>query len=252
MENLYEKDTWINPNIFYKFNTEIIEYDIKSAGMNIARAYNLISEKEYNKLKSMDKSKRNKELGLKQRDDYNFTSNLKKAFADTRKAFFEDNNLTEDDIISIKKDAIFVTKVCDNCIFKDYIEFREKNRYTSYIHLNRNIELYYNKDYLDVKGIGDKAILYHKDYMLSIINKFFNKMEVKDETDVIDYMRRFIDKYKRKELDVGYYRRFDGKSDFDVNLPDDIYIFNPEIHKDYIDISYNLQNVLIKLIKIPL
>jgi hypothetical protein len=134
----------------------------------------------------------------------------------------------------------------------DYIEFKEKNIYSSYIHLNRKVELYYNIDKLDVKGIGDEKLELHKDYMLSFIIKFIRKMENGDNIEVIDFTKRFIDKYKRKELDVGYYRRFDSLSDFDVNMPDDEFIFNPELHKEYINISYNLDAVLLRLIKIPL
>lgn len=252
MKNLWETETYINPNIFYLFNKEIIEYDIKSAGMNISRAFNLIDKNKYDKLKSMEKSKRVKELGLMQRNDPLFTNNLKQAFAETRKLFIESNNLDESNIVSIKKDAIFVTKRCDYTKFMDYIEFKEKNIYSSYIHLNRKVELYYNIDKLDVKGIGDEKLELHKDYMLSFIIKFIRKMENGDNIEVIDFTKRFIDKYKRKELDVGYYRRFDSLSDFDVNMPDDEFIFNPELHKEYINISYNLDAVLLRLIKIPL
>lgn len=252
MRELWENETYINPNIFYLFNTEIIEYDIKSAGMNISRAFNLIDEKFYDKLKSLPKDKRVKELGLKQRNDYEFTENLKKAFVNTRRLFIEANHLSEENIVSIKKDAFFVTKRCDETKFYDIIEFKEKNTYSSYIHLNRKIELYYNTDKLDVKGIGDEKLKLHEDYILDLLKKFFVKMESDDKIKVIDFMRRFIDKYKRKELESGYYRRFDGMSEFDVNMPESEYIFNPEIHKEYIDISYNLTQVLLKLIKIPL
>ncbi len=252
MKNLWELETYINPNIFYLFNKEIIEYDIKSAGMNISRAFNLIDKDKYEKLKSMDKSKRVKEIGLMQRRDPMFVKSLMNAFANTRKLFIESNNLEESDIVSIKKDAIFVTKRCDYTKFMDYIEFKEKNIYSSYIHLNRKIELYYNTDKLDIKGIGDNKIELHKDYLIPVLTKFIRKMESGDNIEAIDYIRRFIGKYKRKELDVGYYRRFDSLSEFDVNMPDDEFIFNPNIHKEYIDIMYNLTEVLLRLIKIPL
>ena len=77
-------------------------------------------------------------------------------------------------------------------------------------------------------------------------------MENEDPIHVIDYMRRLIDQYKRKELDIGYYRRFDAMSEYDfINIPEDGFIFNPELHKEYVNISYNLMEVLLKLIKIP-
>lgn len=252
MSNIYEKDTYINPNIFYTFNTDIMEYDIKRAGINIAREYNIIDNDTYNKLINMPKDDSNKALGRIQIDNADFINRLKLAFIDTRKRFFELNQLDDSDIISIKKDAIFITKPCAITNIGNFIEFRIKNTYTSYIRLDKNIELYYNSDHIDVKGINSNKLKLHENYMLDLFNKFFIKMETDTPEDVISYMRRFIDKYKRKELDSGYYRRFDSVSDFDVNLPEGEYIFNADIHKEYIDIQYNLNKVLIKLIKIPI
>lgn len=252
MEDLWTKETYFNPNIFYIFNTKIIEYDIRSAGMNIAKDFNLIDNKTYEKLASMNKEKRVKELGLIQRNDPAFVSDFKDAFATVRHMFIAANKLDNTNIISIKKDAIFVTKECDKLTFLNHIEFREKNTYSSYIRLNRKTELYYNSDKLDIKGISEQKQELHKDYMIHIINKFFVKMESEDPVHVIDYMRNIIDKYKRKELDPGYYRRFDAISDYDYqNIPEDGFIFNPDLHKEYINISYNLTEVLLKLIKIP-
>lgn len=252
MEDIWTKETYLNPNIFYVFNTKIIEYDIKSAGMNIAKDFNIIDDKTYKKLSSMSKDKRVKEMGLMQRNDPTFTRDLNEAFATVRHMFISANNLDTSDIISIKKDAMFVTKECDRCEFLEHIDFREKNSYSSYIRLNRKLELYYNNDKLDIKGISDENQELHKDYMIKVINRFFNKMESEDPIHVIDYMRRLIDQYKRKELDIGYYRRFDAISEYDfINIPEDGFIFNPELHKEYVNISYNLMEVLLKLIKIP-
>lgn len=252
MEDLWTQGTYLNPNIFYIFNTQIIEYDIRSAGMNIAKDFNLIDNKTYEKLTHMNKSDRVKKLGLMQRSDPSFTSKLNDAFADVRRMFIETNNLDNSNIISIKKDAMFVTKECDDTNFLDHIEFRPKNTYTSYVRLNRKLELYYNTDVIDIKGMSDENKELHKDYMIKTINKFFSKMESEDPIHVIDYLRRFIDQYKRKELDTGYYRKFDSRSDFDlIDIPGDSFIFSPDIHKKYIDIQYNLMEVLIKLIKIP-
>ena len=85
--------------------------------------------------------------------------------------------------------------------------------------------------------------------MLSFIKTFINKMETEDSTVVLGFMKRFIDRYKWRELDDGYYRTFDTRSVYELidgnqveNLEDEM-IFN---------INYNFYNLLLKLIKIPL
>ena len=66
-------------------------------------------------------------------------------------------------------------------------------------------------------------------------------METTSDTEVLEFLKRFIDKYKRKELEEGYYRRFDANSNFEI-MPD----------SEEINISYNFNHILLKLVQIPL
>lgn len=250
MDNIYEKDLYVNPNIFYIFNTKIIEYDMKDAGLSLSKDFKLLTKSQLNKLEKMEKKKRTIELGLIQQQDEVFKENLKQAFVHARKLFFEYNNLDKSDIVSIKKDAIFSLKKCNYEELGDYIRFRPKNEYTSYIRLNSKIELYYSPDKLDVKGISDSKLPLHEDYILSLIKNFFKRMECDDKAKVINYMRKIIDKYKAKELELGYYREFNNFSKYDLIDESDNIISPSDLSN--IDISYNFYNVLIKLIKIPL
>ena len=77
-------------------------------------------------------------------------------------------------------------------------------------------------------------------------------METEDNSTVIEFTRHFIDKYKNRELDVGYYRNFDNSSKFITYDKDIVYTECWDEFKDEIDISYNFYNILLKLIKIPL
>ena len=45
MAELWKNDTFINPNIVYTFNKEIIEYDLKEAGFSLTKEYNLLDKK---------------------------------------------------------------------------------------------------------------------------------------------------------------------------------------------------------------
>ena len=249
---LYNQDLFLNDNIFYLFNKSIYEYDMKNAGFNLTKAYKLLPVSKIEELGRMKKDRRTIEIGKIQRKDDSYKIKLIQAFKEARRMFFEMNELENSDIISIKKDAIFTTKKCNFQKFLEYIEFREKNYYTSYIRLNRKVELYYSERQMDIKGLGKDTIEYHKDYIIHFLHLYFKKMECDEKSNVLDFIRKFIDKYKRRELALGYYRRFDRDPYYQVLNDANKYYEYWEENKDEIDISYNFFEVLIKLAKIPL
>lgn len=250
---LWTHDSFINPNIPFVFNKEITEYDMKEAGFSLTKEFQLLDKDTIKKLEKYPKDQRKIRLGVIQREDEKYRENLKNAFKDARKVFFEINEIEDSDIISIKKDAILTMKRCKTTKLGEFIEFRPKHFYTSYIQLDKKLEFYYSPNELDVKGISDEMLDYHKEYMIKFIKQFFKKMETEEDVDVIEFTRRFIDKYKRRELEVGYYRSFDHNGYFIVPTePDKIYTDYWEDQKEDLDISYNFQNILLKLIRIPL
>lgn len=250
---LWQNDSFINENIPFLFNKEIIEYDMKDAGFSLTQEFSLLDEKSIEKLAKLKKDNRKVQMGKIERDNSEYRDAKKAAFKMARQMFFEANDLEVSDIISIKKDAIITTKRCEHQSFGKYILFRPKNFYSSYIHLGKRLEFYYSPNQLDVKGISDETLELHKDYMLKFIKLFFNKMETEDDVTVIEFMKRFITKYKRKELEVGYYRQFNHESNFILlNNDTDTFMDYWEESKDDLDISYNFHEILLKLIQIPL
>lgn len=250
---LYKKNHFTNQNIPYLFNTEITEYDMKDAGFSITREFQLLPDDVIKSLIPIAKEKRKKKLGLIQRDDASYREATKKGFERARKLFFEENDLDDSDIIAIKKDAIFTSKRCNKQQIGKYLLFREKNHYTSFIQLRKDFEIYYNPTQIDVKGISDDMIKYHDHYLLDFIRKFFEMMETEDEATVLRYLKRFSNKYKRRELEVGFYREFNAKSELiivgDYSLED---FENYDDIKEYLDIRYNYYEVLMKFIQILL
>lgn len=247
---LYERDTWVNENILSLFNKEIYEYDIRSAGINLVIKYKLLPDHIQKKLLAMEKDTRNTKIGLMERDDKEFAKKLSDAFKDIRKMFFESNGLTVNDIVSIKKDAIFVTRKCVFTIF-DNVEFRIKNTYTSYIRLKK-IEFYYSHEKMDIKGINKVELQYHTDYLIHFITTYFQKMEYGDKGEVLMFLNRFLMRYKKRELDVEYYKEFKPGGVFKLASEDKktVYTDFPEERKDELDIYYNLKNVVIPIILI--
>ena len=249
MDNLWEKDLYINDNIMYLFNTEIFEYDMKDAGFSLSKEFNLLDKDILDSLEDKDKEYRTKKLGIYQRDNKEYANSLKEAFRTARKLFFIDNELEKSDIISVKKDAIFTSKRCKKQQIGKYINFRPKNTYTSYIYFGKKLEVYYGYDKFDVKGISDTNKELHEKYMIDFISSFIHKMESEQSSSILGFLKRFIDSYKWRELEIGYYRPFNEKSLFELYDGTEVSSYDEVMD---LNINYNFYNILLQLIKIPL
>lgn len=249
-KQIWERHYYRNKDIDFFINNQITEYDIRSAGLSLAKEYKYLDNKTINKLENMSKDERNRMMGIIKIKDKQLVKNENKALVQARKEFIEMNNIYNDDIISIKKDAIFVSKSCYNLKYGE-VEFVPKNRYSSYIVLN-NIEFYYNKNKLDIKGISDEMIKLHDDYMLSFFKQYLQYIEMGKTNKLLDYIAGFVYKYKSRSLDIGYYREFNAlslyklmkKTTFGTEYM--IKYIDEETFKD-IDIGYNFFKYLIPL-----
>ena len=177
------KTTWMNPDIEYLFGDEIIEYDMTDAGFNLIRQYKLLPEKDIQMLLSKEKGfERHREIGLMQRDNKVFSDALTSKFAEMRAIFIGVNNIKDDNIISVKKDAIFTIGKCKRQKF-GFVEFIPKNLYTSYIRFPsiQNLEIYYSADgKMDIKGMGDSAVNRHRLYMMDFLKNVITMTEDAD------------------------------------------------------------------------
>ena len=214
------------------------------------KKYGLLDKQKINYLETLGKKQRQIQIGLYIRANKELGEKLNEKFEEVRRWFFESNNLSEEHILSIKKDAIITTKRCLVTQF-DNIEFVEKNFYTSYYNLN-NYEFYYNKNGVDVKGISDELLELHRDYMLDFLYNFFKMNEISSRKRVIELLKQFAYYYKARKLDIGYYRELNIQSLFRIREK----LFGQQIGvKDIgdvnqIDIGYNYMNYIVPLISI--
>ena len=213
----YKKTTWMNPNINYLFNDDIVEYDISDAGFNIIKQFHLLPPTDIRRLELMNKGlERHIAVGTMQRDDKVFSRALLDKFAEVRKTFIDANSITDNDIISVKKDAFFITKQPKETKF-GLIEFKPKNRYTSYIRfptISNDFEIYYNSidKIMDIKGMSEVSINKHRLYTVEILKQIINMIEDRNSA-VRRKIINFIDKYKADQLEDEYYLEFNNKSD---------------------------------------
>lgn len=248
MPCLYNKHNYLNKDIKYIISNEIIEYDIKSAGFNIMKYFKLLDEEKLQRLELLDKKQRQIQLGLYKKYDKTLGNKENERFKDIRKWFFEANNLTDDDILSIKKDAIITTKRCFNTQL-DNIEFVEKNIYTSYYYLDKK-EFYYNINTVDVKGISDEKLIPHKDYMLDFLYTLFKMNEITSRSRIINFIKEFSHYYKSKKLDINYYRELNEESLFrlTVNFYKSSIGSNTVADVSMLNIDYNFLHFIVPLI----
>lgn len=218
--NLWKKDLF-TIKLEYIINSNIYEYDIGFAGYNLAKYYGLLDKKTLEYLASINKSDAHIQIGRIQRDNESFAKDLSNAFRDMRRIFFIENNIDENSVVSIRKDAIFlINKQCTETTFKN-IEFVLKNRFTSF-HTFGKYEFYYRNrgNILAVKGISDDKLIDHNRYMLSFLKDIFNLLETSDNQRIVDKIKRFASLYKQGELDYRYYRKLSSTSMYDLSYKD--------------------------------
>lgn len=231
---IYHQDSFINPDIESLISVYIREYDIAKANISILLSKGLISYEQYNYYYNLPPDQRKIQIGCLQRDNKEINEGLKKGFAEYRKLFFESNDLTYNDILSIKKDAIFIIdKIPRNTQF-DHVVFRQKNEYTSYyrysfmynhyefLYLNDSIHQIEN---LDVKGMGS-AYQLHDNYMNDFFKCIFEAAE-QDVKEAINICALFLENYVNRSVESGYYREYNPNSKLLFNLSN--------IHSYYMD-----------------
>lgn len=225
-------------------NTSIIEYDLKSANISVAKEFGLLPYDMIEDLSKVDKKTREVKVGLYKRDHKEYNDLEKAAFMQARKMFFDQNELTPDRIVSIKKDAIFVSGRVTKTKLTPNIDFRPKNEYTSYLML-KPVEVYYvggAKAHLDVKKINDEVYLTkHANYFGTFIVDFLRRLELAEKKDILRFVRDFYDQYRWMMLEPDYYREFNAMSYY---LYKDGSKYDICIDKDDLNIEYNLKLIL--------
>lgn len=249
-KHIWERHYYLNKDNDLLINNDIFEYDIKSAGLSLAKEYKYLDINIVNKLEKMDKYERNRLMGIMKINNTDLVKHENQGLVESRRKFILSNEIEPDEIISIKKDALFVNRKCSNLTFGN-IEFVPKNRYTTYMYMN-NIEFYYNHDKLDIKGINDEILFLHNDYMISFFKKYLRLLQGSRINELIEYSTEFLYAYKIRALDIEYYREFNRISKYKLTKKT---CYNTEFMIDYvdkesfdmIDITYNYFMYLVPL-----
>ena len=256
MEELYKKHNYLDKDKKCIINLPIRSYDMSSGGYSILKKNKIFSKKDIKKLDKMDKYTRNVLIGKLVRQHKELTDILMNGFIDARKRFMYYNDLIDDDILSIKKDAIFViNKPCSNLEFDGY-KFKVEGNYSSYYYLNDNEFYYSNKNnILDVKGISNECLEKHREFILDDFCNIFKIIEGSDKDYRNKYLQNYRSLYLNRELDIGCYRELNLDSCFTFNTlfaNKMKYIIDEFDDIEKIDITYNYVNYLLTIFRMIL
>lgn len=214
MISIFDADTYTIP-VTHKISTFIREYDIAKANINILLLKGYITEEKYIELYNAPKKVREKTVGLMQLKDKALSNALMSGFGEARKLFYEANNIKEYEILSVKKDAIFLIDRVANVTKFGNIEFKMKNEFTSFYNFP-NLEIYYKNfggvEKIDVKGMGDSQLSLHNRYFLDLLLCIFSAAEQEPALEVVNLIRSISDSYINHELSIDYYREFNNRS----------------------------------------
>jgi hypothetical protein len=203
-------------------------------------------------LDALPKKDREVKFGLLLRKNPEMSKKLEIAFNDIVKEFLSANDLDLDlDVISVKKDAVYVVNRKVHTTQFGPIEFIPKNSYHAYMLLNK-LEFYIGYDKIDVKGIGESYKM-HRDGFLILIQEVINIMESGKDPNA--FLAELVELYKTKQMDLNMYREFNTRSQYKCNIEDNmIYMDNIsyEVLDTDCDISFNYVNLILPMIRLLL
>lgn len=252
--SILERTSWTDKSIDLLIH-DIIEYDMRDGGLSLIKEEKLLPQYMINQFDQMKKGlDRNAAIGKlrhsKVKEFAEVPAKQAELFKKYRLLFGEMNELSDEDILSIKKDAIFTKKFCYQLKLGEFVEFAEKHVYQAFMALEvqnpngrKRLEFYWSEDgHIDVKGIEDKTLeKYHKDYTLKVLWKVMRYLVDFDTKGAINYLVKFMDDYKMLRLNTEYYRTFNEDSIFPVTFNGKQALWDqigPDLLKST-DISYN-------------
>lgn len=247
----------IRPKLDF-YRSSIYEYDIDAAGYSILKKIGALSSEEINFLEKESKINRNIYIGNLMKEDSRLIDDVEKGLLQALNKFLLINNVKKTDILSVKRDSVFILKKASSLQIKDGISFKLAHKYSGFINLADNIEAYYSFNFsgyiseLDVKGISDKKINDHKYGILNLIKYLLEKIHSKKQAS---QLLSSFDKIKKNYLNLVYsvefYRELNKKSYYrlkDTMLNKSFLVKDlSEENKDKLDIAYNYKHILLPI-----
>jgi hypothetical protein len=231
--------------------TTITEYDLEAAGLSVLRERGLVSPTEGERLAALPKERRLVEVGLLCRDDEKVLTQLEAGTREAVVAFCRENELTEEDLVSIKRDAVYTMRPARRLRIGEHLNFREKGRFSSYFNLS-GVEMYYSgwTRTMTVKGLGGEVEEAHRGHMIEFIRRIVDPAENLRDDHLLPLLAARRAEYVGMRAERGCYREMSANNGYRLlhSLPGlDMYV-DAWPGDDQVDISFNYTKFLVPLI----
>lgn len=237
---LWKKDTYTIHTTYAI--SPIYEYDIRKANISILRTLGHIDDRQYNYYYNLPKQAREIQIGLLLRDNPEISKALSDGFRMFRQQLFEYNEIQPNEVVAIKKDAIFVTRQLMYTKMSNWVEFVPKGQYSMFLRLG-NLECWFTLNQegpgMDIKGIKDSLLETYDSFFPVILASCLTYVVTNDIKGALQCCKDFIDKYIHLELPISAYREFN--RDYCYRIKNSMYktlIYNGDVR--YLDTDHNL------------
>ena len=234
----------------------ITEYDIRSANTTMLRAFGVVRRSTIDRIEALPSQERKVAVGKMMLKKPEIKGIVSRGIRLAKLELFRSNLIQDDEVLSIRNDAVFIIGRRLRRTKFGVIEFRPKNVYSAYLSVE-GIEFYLDTagDRVDVKGISDSTVEHpdHQRGMVVFIRTVMGHL-VYDRRDALRrYLIDFANDYKRKNLPLEYYREFAPTNIYRTDMELSGHGFNVDVageeYRDMINGVYNYRRFVLPLIQ---
>jgi hypothetical protein len=229
----------------------ILEYDMTAAGLSVLRERGLVSSKEGEELAALPKAERVVAVGMLCREDDNILNELERGTKQAVATFCHENGFTDEDIISVKRDAVYVLRPARILQVGKFLNFRESGKYSSFYNLS-GIEMYYScwTKSIVVKGLGKGIEVDHREYFLKFLRGIMDLAENLHSDRLLPILAQRRREYVTIKSTYECYKEMGPNNAYKLKnqIAGTALYVNDWPGDDNIDISFNYTKFLIPLI----
>ena len=229
--------------------SQIRVFDIRQANISILRDKDKISEETYQQLSVAPKISREAYIGMAISRNPEINNFIQDGIIESKKKFFEMNNIEDSEILEIDNDAIYLIGNRyipeTNKWVSGRVYFKQAEHYSSFYVLDYTRFFYFfenlhGTENVKLKGM-DKSRILHEPYMLDFLKTLFCSAQTEGVQEAIKILNAFYRQYISYQLPIGFYREFNSSSRFKIRSGYHwYYIENPSPNMvRALDISYN-------------
>lgn len=234
----------------------IVEYDIRSANTTMLLRSEKLSADDVAMLNSLPKHEREVAVGKMIAIRPEIHRIIADGIARAKLILFTENHITEDDVQSIRNDAIFIVGRRLKATSFGPVEFRVKNVYDVFFRLEGGLDIYHGEDgHIDIKGISDDILDNddHREGMLLFLERCSEHLCSGRRDRLRRYLIDFSVAYKRRELPACFYRELSKANGYRLgNVEDAVELILDKVGDDDIErlnIAYNYNRIVIPMIR---